>query len=49
MGNFLFATVAEYGVQISEISNATQPDTRGGTKHPDMHRVFAPQQIAIIC
>lgn len=34
MGNFLFTTVAEYGVQISEISYATQPDIRGGTNTP---------------
>lgn len=34
MGNFLFTSVAEYGVQISEISYATQPDIRGGTNTP---------------
>jgi len=34
MGNFLFTSVAEYGVQISEISYATQPDIRGGTETP---------------
>jgi hypothetical protein len=34
MGNFLFTGIAEYGVQISEISYATQPDIRGGTTTP---------------
>jgi len=34
IGNFLFTSVAEYGVQISEISYATQPDIRGGTNTP---------------
>jgi len=34
MGSFLFTSVAEYGVQISEISFATQPDIRGGTNTP---------------
>ena len=34
MGNFLFTSVAEYGVQISEISYSTQPDIRGGTDTP---------------
>ena len=34
LGNFLFTSVAEYGVQISEISYATQPDIRGGTNTP---------------
>ncbi len=34
MANFLFTTVAEYGVQISEISYATQPDIRGGADTP---------------
>ena len=34
MGNFLFTGIAEYGVQISEISYATQPNIRGGTNTP---------------
>jgi len=34
MGNFLFTSIAEYGVQIAEISYATQPDIRGGTNTP---------------
>jgi len=34
MGNFLFTGVAEYGVQISDISYATQPNIKGGADTP---------------
>lgn len=32
--NFLFTAIGEYGVQIAEISYATQPDIRGGMVTP---------------
>ncbi|MHA2278701.1 MAG: LVIVD repeat-containing protein [Candidatus Kariarchaeaceae archaeon] len=34
MGEFLFTAIGELGIQIAEISYATQPDIRGGTDTP---------------